>query len=49
MVEEHLLGEIGKIGQKVDKKYILANLETMNFMDLENMNGLMVEYMMENG
>lgn len=49
MGEEHLHGEIGKVRRLASRKHMLVNSRMIYFMDKVGTNGLMVEYMMENG
>lgn len=49
MEEEPLHGEIGKVKRLASRKHMLANFKMIYFMDRVGMNGLMEEFMMENG
>ena len=49
MEGEHLLGEIGRVKRLASKKHMSVNSRMIYFMGRVGMNGLMEEYMMENG
>lgn len=49
MEEEHLLGEIEKVRKQESRKHMWENFIMICFMDKVDMNGLMVESMMESG
>lgn len=49
MEEEHLHGEIEKVRRQESRKHIWENFKMICSMDKEDMNGQMVEYMMESG